>query len=587
MDSKIPVTTPTRFISSPLDELFPVHSAVDPISAQKFFVPSFFFDETIVENVYPVGILQDLQSVRYHDDRFSLHAVPYRAYYLFFCFWIHGGETVIEDVNLEISDQCSGYRDPLPLSTRKGHSAFTNDGVEFLWKTHDVFIDSREFRHPLDLFLVHVFHTNGYVVSYRVGKQKRFLRDQGEDSSQILRGNVVYIHSVYEYLSPFHRIQFHEKLCDRCLSASHTSNDADHLSSLHLHVDVLQDGSIGSGVPVGQISYDHTFEVIYFNWSFRLFHFRLGGEDRVHATHGCPSSLEQVHHEAVGHHGPYQHSQVGVEGDEISKRDLLVYDCSSSIEKRKKERGRGNQGDERTKHTGNLYRPEGIPEVDVCLFFEYPERYVLRGKALHDSNTVYRLFGEAREFRKRTLDVCHPPVYQPSKTHGSWNEKKERGETDPCELPSDVSYHENEHHQDHDEGVEKQNGPLSEYSPQKAQIVGESCHQLSASHPVEETGSEAEHLGEHPVHGLKEEIPGSATEEIPPEKPSKEHSGCGRHDPADHYLQFCKVHGLGVQTVDDLSNDTRNVDLQKVYHHQCQKSQKVLVPVPLQKINEN
>src|SRR5262249_14821082 len=101
---------------------------------------------------------------------------------------------LIQNENAGVSQDCSGDRNPLPLSCRKPDAALPDLSVVTIWLRYDERVRAGDPGCSYDLIERRVGFSVADVFGDRIAEQERFLRDNRDLSTQVLQPASTYVY---------------------------------------------------------------------------------------------------------------------------------------------------------------------------------------------------------------------------------------------------------------------------------------------------------------------------------------------------------------------------------------------------------
>ena len=111
--------------------------SVKPLFPEQFIVRSFFLYPSVVQDDYPVGILNGLESVGNSDDGTSFDKRVDGFLHLYFVFGVERSGRFVQQDDWRVFQNGAGYGYALLLAARQGAASFAYHRVVALRQAHD------------------------------------------------------------------------------------------------------------------------------------------------------------------------------------------------------------------------------------------------------------------------------------------------------------------------------------------------------------------------------------------------------------------------------------------------------------------
>ena len=158
----------------------------------KLIMGALFLYPPVIQNDYPVGILDCFEPMGNGNDGASFNQRVDGFLHLHFIFWVERSGRFIKQDDLCVFQHGTGYGYALLLASGQGTASFANYRVVALWQAHDEVVATGFLGGSNDFLVCRVCFAETDVVAYRVLKQIDVLEHHRDVAHQTFGGYFVH-----------------------------------------------------------------------------------------------------------------------------------------------------------------------------------------------------------------------------------------------------------------------------------------------------------------------------------------------------------------------------------------------------------
>src|SRR5262245_36599897 len=292
------------------------------------------FDDLAISQVNDhIGIPHRGNAMRDEQSGPSLHKPPQFPQYVLFSLYVYTGESVVENQNRRVFDDCSGESGPLFLAAGQTNTALANDGLELMAEGFDGRQQLGNPRRFLRFLAIAAVQTEQNIVVDGSGKEKDVLRDKADGGLHFGNRYALDIPAV-DKNSPVGWLEKPEQQANQsAFAGTRLAHDAANATWRNREINVLQHRRTVGRIGKSEITeFDgasaqkrpHRRFESFVTWRNRCI------QNFKHSAQSRGASLVLIDNVPDGHERPSQHSEVAVEGNELAEGHRALQNLAAS-----------------------------------------------------------------------------------------------------------------------------------------------------------------------------------------------------------------------------------------------------------------
>src|SRR5690606_38019599 len=392
---------------------------------------------------------------------------------------VHRGQAVVENHNARVFHQRPGDAGALLLPARQRYAPLADHRFVAVGKAHDVVVQLGLFGRLLDL-LPREVAAEADVFGDGGGEEEVVLGRVADLRAQRLQRDAADVVAVDENGAHGRVEHPQQQVGQRSLARPGAAHDGQRLARLHRNVDVLQNRPVAAGVGERQVLIlDAAFHGPQLHRVGLVHDFGPLVENDLQPGHRRLAPLQVVDDPAYGHHGPREHAEVHVEGDEVAQADAAQNDQGAAVAYHDEHAQGLQELNERVEQAADAHQVHVHVHVVLVDALKPGDGRVLPGKGLDDAD-ARQVFGyHVGQVRKGLLHFAEAAVNEAAEVAGRQRQKGQRQQGQRGQADVGGAQHNNQNGHRHENRIGQHDDAGAHGHADRVDVVGRVGHQVA------------------------------------------------------------------------------------------------------------